>query len=825
MRLLSSAILPVVASLVLLAMNCGVPSTSQGASTEISQTADSEQLKSIRAKVFSHVLASEFDAAIPLYEKAIRLARAEGKPELSIQFMNNLAGCYHLKYSYRDAVSHYRQALKDATRLGLKQQQTLATLNLAALFLVSGESDGARELISRLSLNRENFVASTRLDSYLQLVNIYTGLKDDNKAREAFELALKEADQEPPPALAKAYASQLAKWNESLRELRRAWAFATMSQALTKRNQTNEAIAYSLEAFRLRSIYGEKARQRDALQLAMLMRTNGDLNGASKLLKVARTLAPDKQTPMHLFLLDREEARIAIASGSFGDAIGPLRSALSRARGWRMEVLPTDGAFLNFESRFTSEVHEAFLDAISRNDFHLDQPGVAEESFWVAEEARFASMRAAQFPAAQFVERLPKAYWPLLAKFHRLQTNALPSTSQRDESATLRQQLNDLELEAGLNIPHAGGEAAPAFRDWQRGLPTDEVVHSYYLAEPYSLAWTVTRSSIRIRRIAGKGQLSKLVNQFRQEIVQDSQNRNISTGLELTRQLFGENLVLHRTTPYWTMVLDQDLSTLPIAALPTGGPKSQYLVQDHSLRVLPSAIFLSKFSQESWRRHATGVGDPIYNPVDSRYQLIRTAADRWMPLNRLPASALEISGSMTVLRSNGWTTSERTGWAATSESIRHQLEQSPDILHVSTHFVPQPGNPNQLNIALSPGQEQTATGLFTPLDLNSVRTRTKLVVLSGCSSSGGEVVPSIGINGLSRAFLIAGASTVIATLWPTIDSDGPIFPVFYKNLIQRDWSPHTAADSLRVAQLQMIREGGWTSKPSYWAAYLSISKG
>jgi CHAT domain-containing protein len=820
---------PTVITLLLAAIvsiGCTARGNSRTVGTLLSPPPDSPELAEVRSKVYGHVVRGEFEAAIPLYEQAIQLARSQRNPELAIQFTNNLAGCLHAKYAYREAVHHYREARKQAIEIGSKTQQSLATLNLATLYLDSGEEDAARELIANIALDRKNFVAATRLDSYLQLVNIYTRLKDDAGLETAFQYALAEADQEPPIELSRQYQTKLAKWPESLRELRRAWAFATISQALTKRDKEELATEYAFEAFRIRSTYGEKARLRDALQLAMLLRDAKDLDGAASLLKVAKDLDPANRTPMHLFLLDREEARIGIARGNFGEALGPLRSALARARSWRMEVLPTDSAFLNFEAYLSGEIHSSFLRAILENDFPLQQAGVAKESFWVAEEARFASMRAAQFPAAQFTERLPSQYWSKLDRFHKLQAGAFAGKSiSRSELATIEQQLNELELEVGLRIPHAGDDAAPAFEEWRRQLPRGEAVFSYYLADPYSVAWIVTSDKIEVRRIASKTKLKALVEQFRREIMDPSQNGISSAGMELSGQLFGEYIALLRTIPFWTMVLDQELSSLPIAALPVNGPGSKYLVEEHSLRVVPSAIFISKSPEQSWTGRIMGVGDAVYNSADPRVVPLQSAALSTLQLNRLPGSASELRNSLQVFKSNHWATTEVTSLAANEAAIRAGLTDSPDIIHFSTHFVANSAHPNQIHIGLSPASNSTGNTLLGSMDLNSIRTRTKLVVLSGCNSSSGEMIPGIAINGLSRAFLIAGAGTVVSTLWPTLDNDGPIFPAFYSDLIQRKWSSRSAAEALRSAQLKMIRQGGWTAKPAYWAAYLAISKG
>jgi len=785
-----------------------------------------EKISIIRKQAYQMVVKQDFEGAVEQYKAARELAVKEGNLQLSVQFLVNIAGCYQSISAYQEAMKFYRKAIQEAKNGKLIQLENTTALNMASLLLELGEAQSAADLLKPYPLDGSSMLPDVRLHGFMIQMNVFSKLNQPADARLAFERATIEAGKQPSVEVSAAYRIQVKKWSESAVELRRAYAFAMYAQALMGMEKYHEAEKYSLEAFRLRSTYQDRNRLREVLHLAMIHRARRDFSSASRLLQVAQDLDPGNRTPMLLFLLDRERARIALAEGNFGDALPKLRSALSKARSWRLEVIPSDSAFLNFEANLSHEIQAAFLGAIARPEFLLAQVGVAEESFWLAEEARFASMRAIQFPASEFSNRLPSGYWSTLSRFRRLQAVSLTnSASTLEELSSLESKLKVIEMESGLAIPHAKRDGVPQVKEWVKSLSPDEVVFSYYLTEPYSLAWTATRAGITVRRIASRTQLNQWIEQFRKEIKDPSRNGNSSTGMELSKQLFGEELYSRRTTPFWTMVLDQELSTLPIAALPADRAGARYLVEDHSLRVLPSAIFLQTETNPEWTHKAVGIADAVYNQADRRLSPLKNASFGRLELNRLPASAKELQNSFNTIKNQHWLTVQHTGVAATVEALGATLSQSPDILHLSTHFVPQAGSPHLLNIALSPASGQSGTSLFSSLDLNAVRTKTKLVVLSGCSSSTGEVVSGIGINGLSRAFLISGVSTVVATLWPTQDTEGPIFPVFYQNLIQQKWSPRAAAESLRAAQLQMIRRGGWTSKPSYWAAYLAISKG
>ena len=83
-----------------------------------------------------------------------------------------------------------------------------------------------------------------------------------------------------------------------------------------------------------------------------------------------------------------------------------------------------------------------------------------------------------------------------------------------------------------------------------------------------------------------------------------------------------------------------------------------------------------------------------------------------------------------------------------------------------------------------------------------------LVVMTGCASGSGDVLPASGLMGLTRAWLAAGAGEVLATRWPTMDeSHEGLGRSFYVHLLA---SPDgNVPEALREARLDMIARGGW----------------
>jgi CHAT domain-containing protein len=93
-------------------------------------------------------------------------------------------------------------------------------------------------------------------------------------------------------------------------------------------------------------------------------------------------------------------------------------------------------------------------------------------------------------------------------------------------------------------------------------------------------------------------------------------------------------------------------------------------------------------------------------------------------------------------------------------------------------------------------------------------------VLSGCETGIEQQYAGEGAIGAARPFLIAGAPTVVATLWP-VDSEASaeLMTSFHRH--RREAAP--VAKALRSAQIEMARRGDPRHQhPYYWAAFETI---
>jgi CHAT domain-containing protein/tetratricopeptide (TPR) repeat protein len=94
---------------------------------------------------------------------------------------------------------------------------------------------------------------------------------------------------------------------------------------------------------------------------------------------------------------------------------------------------------------------------------------------------------------------------------------------------------------------------------------------------------------------------------------------------------------------------------------------------------------------------------------------------------------------------------------------------------------------------------------------------TKLVTLSACETGLGKIMLGEGVSGLRRAFLAAGAESVVVTLWEILDeATVDLMKLFYANLL----SGVTCGDSLRLAKNEMRKKAGCT--PRVWAGFVCV---
>lgn len=166
---------------------------------------------------------------------------------------------------------------------------------------------------------------------------------------------------------------------------------------------------------------------------------------------------------------------------------------------------------------------------------------------------------------------------------------------------------------------------------------------------------------------------------------------------------------------------------------------------------------------------------------------------------------------------------------AASEASFYRLK-SPKILHVATHgFSESTGGTASFQLincglALTGAadtitRENKADGILTGYEASLLNLHdTELVTLSACESGVGDYFEGEGVQGLQRAFLLAGAQSVLMTLWNVNDQLAQqLMTDFYRYWLSGQSKPQ----ALRKAQLNLRKQ---YPEPYYWGAFVLLGQ-
>ena len=235
-----------------------------------------------------------------------------------------------------------------------------------------------------------------------------------------------------------------------------------------------------------------------------------------------------------------------------------------------------------------------------------------------------------------------------------------------------------------------------------------------------------------------------------------------------------------------------ELHYAPFAALL--GP-SQYLIQRYRVTYTPSASVWVRLHDRDARM---GSG-------------VLALAPR---VDALPGSATEVAA---IGRIYGTDARVLLGAHASKRALR-DAATGPSIIHFATYGVLNKDNPLFSFVELAP--QGGDDGRLEVHEVFGLQLRARLVVLSACQTALGagalaDVPAGDDWVGLVQAFLFAGASNVMATLWPVQDrAAADVMTRFYTALA----AGQPEAEALALAQRATLRNPA-TAHPFYWAGY------
>ena len=243
---------------------------------------------------------------------------------------------------------------------------------------------------------------------------------------------------------------------------------------------------------------------------------------------------------------------------------------------------------------------------------------------------------------------------------------------------------------------------------------------------------------------------------------------------------------------------------IPYAALMD--QHSRHLCEKLRIRLAPSLTSLRLLAECPEGRHSTSGALLVGNPW---LKTVRIKNSR--PFKQLPGAEKEVKMIGQILNIE-----PLTGKNATKDQVLSRLP-SVSLVHMATHGCAKTGE-----IYLSPNpasmeKHEEKDSLLTMVEVLDTQLHAKLVVLSCCHTARGEIKAE-GVVGMARAFLGAGARSVIASLWELDDEATLEFMrQFYEHLL----AGKSASKSLHHAMKRM-RELEQFNAVKYWAPFVLI---
>jgi len=366
----------------------------------------------------------------------------------------------------------------------------------------------------------------------------------------------------------------------------------------------------------------------------------------------------------------------------------------------------------------------------------------------------------------------------------------------------------------------------------RKSLLPDEMILEYALDEPNSYCLTINREYSRIAVLpGGRKRIEQLVEHYLTEM--KSKQAGLESGKELYSLLLGP-VRAPAGKLRLVIVPDGKLHLLPFDSL--RDHESHYVLTAHVVTYAPSATVLYLLRTSHSTHQATlrflGVGDVPYQRTSALETAktngsVPTRSDASGDLFGSPGVKLkELPGSREEVIAAGEAVGNRSalllGKKATETAFKSQPLADFQIIHLAVHGIASAKFPDRAALVLESDPASHEDGLLQVREIRNLPLNAELVTLTACDTGQGRLLGEDGIANLEQAFLLAGAKTVIASLWGADDTYTlALMKHFYRHLVDgqdKGWA-------LRQAKIDLLGEFGERALPFYWAGFTMVGDG
>jgi CHAT domain-containing protein/Tfp pilus assembly protein PilF len=817
-------------------------------------------------------LAGDYEASLDRYREALEARRAIGDPRMLGNTLNSLGTTSYLLGRDDDAYAYFQQARATRERTG-ELAALGSTLNYLGLTAVRrGQPDSAEVWYARALGLTVSQGDSARTSEVL----INWALLLDQRGEGARALAFNER----ALAIARERGDARA---ESRLALNLGAQLGRQGRYRAAADRLGEAIALALEARDVRQLLEARiergrmwteleepaaaradleparaladslddpgARVRALNQLALVARAEGDASAAAALAREALGHAEGAG----------DSARVHVVAVTIGQIAGDRQDWAAAAR-WFARALAADSSagasqraadLVNLGSAegrtgrhdaARARLNEALAlaqrgdDPVVASSALLGLGDVAELegamdealAFYRRAAMRLDTLRLRAGGEAQAIPVLAASRFAFEALIHLLQKLApsRPGAGLEAEAFAWAERARARSL---LDVLAAGRAEARTITlaDARRALPADDAaLLEYSVGDSSSSLWIVTREGSRLVALPPRAALRARIEILRRGLADPASASSRSTraaARSLYRTLVEPAESELAGMRHVIVSPDGPLSRVPFEALLTRdvegdavAPAGSHLVERWSVTYVPSASALAFAAagprpREGNRGAVLALGNPAFGTEP-------TALGR--ALAPLPNTALEVEALRALANKRPFTglvgpAATRGGLLAGGTLARAR------IVHLATHGEADESAPERTGLWLAPDTTGAPPAFLPAADVLALDLEAALVTLSACETGLGRVSRGEGVLGLARAFLAAGARSVVMSLWEVNDrSTAELMRRFYQPLLAKGMPREQALAEAKRALLARDE----TRSPFHWAAFVLVGE-
>ena len=519
--------------------------------------------------------------------------------------------------------------------------------------------------------------------------------------------------------------------------------------------------------------------------------------------------------------------RLHLRVGELDSAIEAFERSLDLALG--LDEASTSGTSRNDRQRIHKRVRpifDGYLEAL----WQRSQPGDLERAFELSERAKLGERAERWWHSRQGGSRLDERMVAIELEMARLSSRLLEGDTVADvpRKETLSQ-LERLEVELRAredrlwnpNLPLA----PPTLEELEAAMPERSRLLSFHLTSDAVFIFDLSKPKRGFFRVDVPAEELELSIENLLELIQRRDDLWRAAAQRLTQRLI---------EPWWSegsqerllVAAEGPLNGWPLALspAPTGeyeGKESDQPPRTWMHDVAIESVLSATTAYKQWtadRKPSPGGGrlllisQPLSDQgTSSARQRSLSLYEQAGPMAPLPESQREIE---TARRFSLEQPTLLVGAQATEERVKGALSQPHELVHIAAHAIWSPKHPARSALVLAASQDQD--GLFQAREILRQPTTAELVILSACQTARGGGDGSI--QHLADAFFIAGARSVVGSLWPVDDGKtAELMSMFYRRLA----SGESKAEALRQTQLHFAES--WA--PKHYAAFILIGDG